>query len=241
MTAPPEQKSVIIAVDGPSASGKSTVARLVADALGYLHVDTGSMYRAFTWKVLQEGVDPHDAAAVLDLMQHVHYECDFVDDPAGPSRLRNRFDGADPGPVIRGPNVESVVSVIAAMPEVRTWLVQTQRGLARFGNLVIEGRDIGTVVFPETPHKFYLDADPEVRACRRAVDLADLSPLASHPEPQKVGQAMAERDRQDSTRTVAPLKVAEDAMRIDTSAHIAQDVADLVLKQIRSRYLAGRK
>ncbi len=234
MTASPDPNFIIIAIDGPSASGKSTVSRLVADALGYLHVDTGSMYRAFTWKVLQERVDPRNASAVLDLMRRVKYECDFVDDPNGPSHLCNRFEGTDPGPAIRGSTVESVVSLIAAMPEVRAWLVQKQRALTRFGNLVVEGRDIGTIVFPDTPYKFYLDADPEVRARRRAVDLANLSP-------QKVGQAMGERDRQDSTRAVAPLKIAKDAMRIDTSAPDAQVVADLILKHIRSWHLARRK
>lgn len=225
----------IIAIDGPSASGKSTVSRMVADSLGYCHVDTGSMYRAFTWKVLQEKVDPHDLSAVLDLMKKTRYECDFVEDSAGPLRLRNRLDGMDPGSAIRAPQVETAVSAIAAIPQVREWLVGKQRELAGFGDLVMEGRDIGTVVFPKTPHKFYLDADPGVRAQRRANE------LDSKPQTPVVGRAMEERDRLDSTRAVAPLKVAEDALRIDTSNMDAQGVVDLILKQLRSRHLEGER
>jgi len=228
--------SIIIAIDGPSASGKSTVSQRVADVLGYLHVDTGSMYRAFTWKVLEEKMDPHDASAIINLMKRVHYECDFVERDNGPAQLRNHFDGVDPGPAIREPCVEESASVVASIPQVREWLVEKQRQLACHGNLVAEGRDIGTVVFPDTPFKFYLDADPEVRARRRA---ADQTALGTKAEVKMVGQAMAKRDRRDRTRSVAPLKVAHDAIRIDTSTHTIEDTADVILKHIRSKHLAA--
>ncbi|MBI4027342.1 MAG: (d)CMP kinase [Verrucomicrobia bacterium] len=228
------QSAIVIAIDGPSASGKSTVSRLVAEALNFYHVDTGSMYRAFTWKVLKEATDARCSAAVLDLMRRVQYECDFVAGDDGPTRLRNRLDGEDPGADLRSPRVEESVSVVAAIPQVREWLVEKQRQLARLGDLVVEGRDIGTVVFPDTPYKFYLDADPDVRARRRAADQAVAGGRA---EIGEVGQAIAERDRMDSTRSVAPLKIAEDAVRLDTSTQDARHVADVVLKHIRSRHL----
>jgi cytidylate kinase len=197
----------------------------VAEDLGFLHVDTGSMYRAFTWKVLEEGVDPHDPAAVLDLMRRVRYECDFVAGDHGPSSLRNRMDGADPGPAIRAPRVEAAVSAIAAIPQVREWMVARQRQLTEYGDLVMEGRDIGTMVFPETPFKFYLDASSEVRARRRAADHSASGHAATVGD---VNRAMTERDQKDSTRAVAPLKVAGDAVRMDTSSLDARGVADLV-------------
>lgn len=232
----PDPASTVIAIDGPSASGKSTVSRLVAEALNFLHVDTGSMYRALTWKVLEDRMDPNNTMAVIGLLQRLRYECGFVRDENGVSRLSNRLDGVDPGAAIRTPQVEGCVSVIAAIPQVREWLVARQRELAGLGDLVVEGRDIGTVVFPETPFKFYLDADPEVRARRRAVDQGADGVRTAVSE---VSQAMAERDRRDSTRAVAPLKVAADAVRIDTSSSQAQAVADLILRHIRSKHLAG--
>ena len=222
--------SIVIAIDGPSASGKSTVSRLVAEALNFFHADTGSMYRSLTWKVLEKGLDPRDTRLVLELLKHLQYHCDFVEQEKGPPRLRNRLDGVDPGPAIRTPRVEEQVSVIAAIPQVRQWMVRKQRQLAFFGNLVMEGRDIGTVVFPDTPFKFYLDAAPEVRARRRAIDQGV---SGVWPELKEVGQAMAKRDQHDSTRAVAPLKVAKDAARIDTSTCDARGVADLVLKSVR--------
>jgi cytidylate kinase len=227
----------IIAIDGPSASGKSSVSKQIANVLGYHHADTGSMYRIFTWKVLQEGISPTDSAAVITLMKRVRYQCDFEETPDGLCRLRNRIDDIDPGNAIRTPEVEKHVSAVAAIPEVRDWLVQKQRDLAKLGDLVIEGRDIGTVVFPETEFKFYFDASPEVRARRRA---ADQKALGSQVQVKNVGDAMTERDRQDSTRSVAPLKVADDAIRIDTSDHTVQDTADVVLKYIRSKHASKR-
>ncbi len=226
--------SIIIAIDGPSASGKSTISKLIAEALNYFYVDTGSMYRGLAWKALKDGIDPHQLQAVVSWLKSIEFECDFVESENGLFQLRNQLDGMNPGLAIRSSRVEEWVSIISAIPQVREFLVQKQRDLRRYGNLVVEGRDIGTIIFPETPFKFYLDADPEVRARRRAADqkaLGETVPL------QQVGQALAERDFKDSTRTVAPLKIAEDAIQIDTSSGNPQDNADLILKYIRSRHL----
>ncbi len=226
---------MIIAIDGPSASGKSSVSRLVAEALNFYHVDTGSMYRALTWKVLEEGLNAHDRLAIVKWLQQVCYECDFVEGPDGIFQLRNCFNGIDPGQAIRSPRVEEFVSAIAAIAEVREMLVKKQRQLAEIGDLVVEGRDIGTVVFPEASFKFYLDADPQVRARRRAKDQGF---LAAEPQIAQVGKAIAKRDKLDTDRAIAPLRVATDAVQIDTSEHLASTTADVILKHIRSRYIA---
>ncbi|NUN93996.1 MAG: (d)CMP kinase [Verrucomicrobiae bacterium] len=226
---------MVIAIDGPSASGKSTVARLVAEALGFLHVDTGAMYRAVAWKMLGDGVDSADAAAVVRRLDTLRMDLDFSAENDGPRTLRLRLDGADPGGDLRSPRVERAVSAFAAIPEVRTWCVARQRELASRGDLVVEGRDIGTVVFPDTPYKFFLDARPEVRARRRAAERESAGELAAVAH---VARDMTERDRLDRSRTVAPLRVAEDACRLDTSNLDARGVADLVLRHVRSRHAA---
>jgi cytidylate kinase len=227
--------STVIAIDGPSASGKSSVSQMVADALDYLHVDTGSMYRALTWKVLEDGINPKDANAVIQLLNRLDYKCDFIKNQRGSLSLRNLIDGKDLGSELRSPVVEENVSSVSAIPEVRSFLVQKQRELSQKGELVVEGRDIGTVVFPETPYKFFLEADPEVRARRRAKDQIALG--TTEVKVGSVGKAINERDRKDSTRTVAPLKIAEDAIRIDTSDHTVEHTADIILKLIRSKHL----
>lgn len=222
---------VIVAIDGPAASGKSTISRLVAEALGFYHVDTGSMYRALAWKALEEGIDPKKSDDVIALLQRVRFECDFHQDDSGIFCLRNRLDGHDPGNAIRAPRIEAAVSLVAAIPEVRAAMVQKQRALISQGDLVMEGRDIGSVVFPETPFKFYLDADAKVRAERRAVDQSAKGKEIS------VEQALIERDHLDRTRKVAPLKMADDAIRVDTSHLDVRGTADIVLKHIRSLHL----
>lgn len=226
--------SIIVAIDGPSASGKSSTSRLVAEALNFKHVDTGSIYRAFTWKVLEEGIDPSDTDKVISLLNRVRHECDFIEGAPGLLTLRNLCDGTViPPEALRTPRVESSVSTVSAIPRVRERLVQKQRDLAMQGDLVAEGRDIGTVVFPNTPFKFYLDASPEVRARRRAKD----QNASDQAQIKSVSEAIAQRDRLDSTRKVAPLKVADDAIRIDTSDHTPQTTSDIILKHIRSRHL----
>lgn len=216
---------VVVAIDGPSASGKSTVARLVAAALGYLYVDSGAMYRAITWKVLREGLDVNDREQVVALVHRVKLDFEIVDRAA-----RMRIDGVDPGDAVRAPEVAERVSIVAAIPEVRQVLVAQQRSLTRFGSLVMEGRDIGSVVFPETPFKFYLDADPQVRAQRRAKDYAAMQ-IAT--DPNRVAQSLAQRDRLDSSRAVAPLQIALGAVVINNSNLTPEQTAQIILDHIR--------
>ena len=187
-----------IAIDGPAASGKSTLARLLARRLGLIMVNSGAMYRAITWKVLRENVNPHDTAAVISLLDRIAIHC-------GNNGITSTItiDGVDPGDELRTEAINANVSVIAAIPEVRTKLINLQRGYLQHASVVMEGRDIGSVVFPNTPYKIYVDAAEHVRAARRV----------------KMGEvdSIANRDAADSQRTTAPLVVAEGAAILDNS------------------------
>ena len=187
-----------IAIDGPAASGKSTLARLLAQRLGLIMVNSGAMYRAITWKVLRENVNPHDTAAVISLLDRIAIHC-------GNNGITSTItiDGIDPGDELRTEAINANVSVIAAIPEVRTKLINLQRGYLQHASVVMEGRDIGSVVFPNTPYKIYVDAAEHVRAARRV----------------KMGEvdSIANRDAADSQRTTAPLVVAEGAAILDNS------------------------
>jgi CMP/dCMP kinase len=214
----PAASPVIIAIDGTSGSGKSTVAKALARRFGFIHVDTGAMYRAVTWHCLQHGVNCNDAAAVERAMRDMQAEFRL-----GDGRIVMFIGGADPGEALRSEAVTQNVSLVARMAAVRTWLVEQQRGLLRFGSLVMEGRDIGSVVFPGTPFKFYVDADPATRASRRAGD-----GYADH---------VTRRDQLDSTRTVSPLVAAADAFFVDTSQNTPQQTAAVVLAELKRRGL----
>lgn len=216
---------ITVAIDGPSASGKSTVARQTARALGFNYVDSGSLYRGLTWKCLRESVNTEDPVAVTELVNRTRLDF-FVEEGA----IRFTLDGEDPGAQIRSMPVQERVSDVAAVPEVRTRVVQHLRDTARFGNLVMEGRDIGTVVFPDTPHKFYLDADPEERARRRHQEFVRSS---AETTVDKVLASLQRRDRKDSTRKTAPLQIALGARVIDSTAMEAEDVVELVVKQVQ--------
>ncbi len=216
---------IAVAIDGPSASGKSTVARLSARELGFHYVDSGSLYRGLTWKCLREGVDTEDPAAVIELVNRTKLDF-FVEEGA----IRFTLDGEDPGAQIRSMPVQERVSDVAAIPEVRARIVQHLRETTRFGNVVMEGRDIGTVVFPDTPFKFYLDADPEERARRRHQELAQ---TAGDTTVDNVLASLQRRDRKDSTRKTAPLQIALGAKVIDSTAMQAEDVVRIVVAQVR--------
>jgi len=214
----PAAPAIVIAIDGTSGSGKSTIAKALARHYGFVHVDTGSMYRAVTWHCLQHDADCNNAAAVGRAMQEM--KSDF--------RLCNGgivmfINGTDPGEALRSEAVTQNVSLVARIPEVRTWLVAQQRGLLRFGSLVMEGRDIGSVVFPDTPFKFYVDADPAVRAARRAGD--------------GYADQVTRRDQLDSTRKVSPLVVPPGAFVVDTSRNTAEQTTALVLPELKRRGL----
>jgi cytidylate kinase len=205
---------IVIAIDGASASGKSTNARIVARALGFIHVDTGAMYRTLAWYCLKKGVDVHDARAVTALCRRWNARLDCV---GGEARLL--VDGADPGAEIRTVQVSEVTPVVAAVPEVRDWMKQTQRRCLQFGSLVMDGRDIGTHVFPETPFKFYLDASPGERAKRRAAE--------------GIAEDIAARDERDVRRAAAPLQIAPDAIVINNSHLTSNQTSALILERVR--------
>ena len=205
-----------IAIDGPAASGKSTVARLVAQKLGYTFINTGAMYRAYTWYVLQQGVDVDDAAAVEMMVETAPIEYGSRD-----SHSTVVFEGRELGDELQQPEINTAVSKVAAIPAVRAHLVRKQREYRQQGPVVMEGRDIGSVVFPDTPFKYYIDASEEVRTARRAA--------------QGLTDSIAERDRKDSSRATAPLKVAEGAHVIDSTYMTIDEVVDTVVGDINSR------
>src|SRR5689334_20281008 len=189
---------IVIAIDGTSASGKSTNAKLIAKRLGYVYVDTGAMYRTLAWYSLKNGVDVNDDKAVMNLCRRWKTELVNVD-----THVRLLVDGYFPEKEIRTAEVSAAVPHVAAIPKVRDWMKQTQRECIKFGNLVMEGRDIGTNIFPETDFKFYLDASLDERSKRRAAD--------------GVQENLAARDLRDSQRAAAPLMVALGALTINTS------------------------
>jgi cytidylate kinase len=218
----------LIAIDGPSGAGKGTVARAVAAALGFRHVDTGAMYRAVAWRASQLGIDLDSEDAVLQVA------CSAVLDVDGSTVA---IDGTDVSAAIRTPEIDRATTRVARLPRVRAELVARQRALADTGPLVMEGRDIGTVVFPDADVKLYLDASPEERARRRATDPAHTA--AQTQALADIAQAMQRRDENDRTRQASPLSVAPDATIIDTTGMAIAQVVDRVLVVVRGR-LAGR-
>jgi cytidylate kinase len=210
----------VIAIDGPSGVGKGTVARAIADAFGYRHVDTGAMYRALAWRVIDLGIDPENEPAVFALASR----SDIV-----MANGQVAVDGVDVSSAIRTPQIDRTVTSVARMPSVRELFVVRQRALGRDGGIVMEGRDIGTVVFPDADVKIYLDASPEERARRRAADPAHGGrgeALAT------VASAMADRDRIDSTRAASPLMISPDAVVVDTTGVPVPDVVARVIEII---------
>ncbi len=220
-------KVMVVAVDGPAASGKSTVSRSAAKMLGFNYVDTGAMYRSITWKALEEGLDVEDTIAVMAMMHRIQISFELVE-----KRVRMLIDDMYPGNAMREPRVTEKVSAIAAIPEVRQVLVQHQRSLTRFGNLVMEGRDIGTVVFPDTPYKFYLEANPEIRALRRKRDLEAMKIPATQ---EGVAESIRQRDRKDSGRSVSPLQIALGATVVENSKLTVDETAQVIVDHIRQQ------
>ncbi len=207
---------MIIAIDGPAGSGKSTVARAVSERVGIPYLDTGAMYRSVAFAALRAGVDPEDAEQVSNLAR----ELVLVMRPDGTVLV----DGADATIEIRGPEVTRAVSIVAANPTVRSEMRSRQRQWAREqGGGVMEGRDIGTVVFPDARLKVYLDASPEIRAARRSKEVADLSY-------ESVASDLARRDALDQNRAHDPLTVSEDACVIDTSHLSVEEIVDSILE-----------
>lgn len=214
----------VLAIDGPSGAGKGTVSRAVAKELQWSYVDTGAMYRAVAWRTLEQTKSLVDEEFIATLAQVAVFDLDFT---------RVVMDGKDITSYIRTPEIDVAASTVARMASVRSVLVARQREFAAVGPVVMEGRDIGTVVFPDATVKFYLDATPEERAKRRASD--PVYSLSQATEIGVVASALENRDRLDRTRQTSPLIRADDAILIETTGVSASDVVAKVLSIVRDR------
>ena len=209
----------VVAIDGPAASGKSSVARELAGRLGFAYVNSGAIYRAITWHVLQKAIDPGDTARVGQALESIKIACRLENDDS-----RIFIDDADPTDCLHEDRVNEAVSHVSRIPSVRGIVVRQMRDYARNYDLVVEGRDIGSVVFPGTPYKFYIDASPDVRLQRRAA--------------QGQRDEIAARDLADSSRLASPLIVAQDAHVIDTSHLTINQVVGEIIEQLKLKGLA---
>lgn len=209
-------KNIVIAIDGTSASGKSTNAKLVARALGFIYVDTGAMYRTLAWYCLKRGVNVEEPKVVANACRRWKTSLECVGE-----HVHLLVEGYYPEKEIRTAETSAAVPHVAAVPKVRQWMKKTQRDCIQFGNLVMEGRDIGTNVFPETDYKFYLDAHLEERSRRRAAE--------------GVQENLAARDQRDSQRAAAPLMIALGAKVINNSGMTAEQTSEIIIKDIKER------
>jgi cytidylate kinase len=208
----------VVAIDGPAASGKSSVARELAGRLGFAYVNSGAIYRAITWHVLQKAIDPGDTVRVGQALESIKIACRLENDDS-----RIFIDDADPTDRLHEDRVNEAVSRVSRVPTVRGIVVRQMRDYARSYDLVVEGRDIGSVVFPDTPYKFYLDASPKVRLRRRAA--------------QGQRDEITLRDHADSSRLVSPLIVAQDAHVIDTSVLTIEGVVTEIINRLEQKGL----
>jgi len=204
------ESPLVIAIDGPAASGKSTVAKRLASELGIVFVSSGGMYRAFTWWVLENGVDPAKEEAVEALLKETRFQCG-EENNIGTITVNDQLLSREQ---LANEAVNGEVSLVAAIPSVRSRLVDEQRVYAKERGVVMEGRDIGSVVFPDTPHKFYIDASPEVREQRRRAEGID--------------DSIAARDKMDSNRKASPLVIPKDATVVDSSNLTIEEVVEKV-------------
>lgn len=215
---------IVIAIDGTSASGKSTNSKLIAQQLGYVYVDTGAMYRTLAWHCLQKRIDVHDVKAVAAACRKWKTELKCVDGDFRSVRLL--VDGYYPEKEVRTAATSAAVPHVAAVPKVRDWMKKAQRSCLEFGDLVMEGRDIGTNVFPETDFKFYLDAHLAERSARRAAEGVD--------------EDLAKRDQRDSQRAAAPLMIPLGAVIINNSGETPQQTTAKIIAEVKRRMAAQR-
>ena len=211
----------VVAIDGPAASGKSSVARALAIQIGFAYVNSGAMYRAVTWHVLNHNVGPGDAAAIVHLLEGTRIDCTLNGN--GSHIL---IDGVDPSAHLSDERVNEEVSLVSSVPRLREILVEKMRGYALDHDIVMEGRDIGSVVFPDTPYKFYIDASPDIRLRRR--------------QAQGLRDQIAARDRADSSRRASPLIIAEDAHVIDSSNLTIEGVVGEIIGRLKMKGLEIR-
>ena len=221
--------SNVIAIDGPSGAGKSSVSRIVGQKLGYLHVDSGALYRIMTWQCIENGVDTSDPEAVAAFSEKVSIECRPED-----GAIAYYVGGQPPGERIRKPDINAHASQVATVKAVRDRVTALLRGMTVHGNLVVEGRDITTAVFPDSPARFYLTASAEARARRRQKEEVEKG-IANQSE-EAVKASLLARDKIDSSRKYAPLKKADGAVEIDSSDLTLEQVVELVLEKVHEAF-----
>ena len=219
------KKRAVISIDGPAGAGKTTIAKIVSRKLGYNYIDTGGMYRAISWKAFRKKIDLKAKIELINMVRNTKIE---LKNRAGTVRIH--LDGKDVTNRIRSKRVTEEASILATIPEVRKELVKIQRRLGCSGGIVVEGRDIGTVVFPKADYKFYLDASIKERALRRYKELKARGEKGDLAELEK---AIRSRDKRDRTRGVAPLKIAPDAIVIDSTDMSRKEVVEFILKKIQ--------
>ena len=212
----------VICIDGPAASGKSTVSKLIAEMSGIKYVDSGALYRIATWQALEAGIDTNDAEAVAKFITNL--KVDFV---VKGNRVAYEVNGKEPGDKIRTPEINKHVSPVSAVPEVRTIVTKWLLDMRSVGDIVVEGRDIGSVVYPDSPYRFYLDADAETRTLRRHKEDIQKGFIQNE---EQVKASLLNRDKIDSSRKTAPLKIPEGAIVIDTSPLTAVQVAEKIIE-----------
>ncbi len=213
----------IVTIDGPAGAGKSTISRMVAQRLGYDRLDTGAMYRAVAWLLDRHNIDPSDSEAVADICKKcdIHFEGEKI-----------FINGEDVTGLIRTPKMDMLASQVSAIPAVRERLSELQQKIGSRGRCVAEGRDMGTVVFPDADYKFFLDASPEERARRRKKQLESAGEIVQY---EIILKQIIERDRADISRAICPLKPAEDAAIVDSTSLSPAQVVDFILSEINKK------